>query len=140
MSAKAQQLKHHIEELIHRLMIVENRFLETNASKLSNTEMKVIDFIGKEKECTMSEIAEHLMFSKTNLTAIVDKLVRKKMVQRDRSEEDRRLVLVSLTSKGLKLYEQESENHLRFAEGMLQSLDSKEQDELLQLLSKITSS
>lgn len=139
MSDKAQQLKRYIDDLIHRLMIVENRFLETNASKLSNTEMKVIDFIGKQRECTMSEIAEHLMFTKTNLTAIVDKLVRKKMVRRERSEEDRRLVLVSLTQEGVKLFEQESENHLRFAEGMLESLNDDEQDQLLKLLSKITS-
>ena len=138
MDEKAQQLKEYIDILIHRLMIVENRFLESSASKLSNTEIKVIGFIGKSEECTMSQIAEYLMISKTNLTAVVDKLVRKKLVRRHRSEEDRRLVLVSLTEKGEELHQQENESHLSLSRGMLKSLDSKEQDELLRLLKKIT--
>lgn len=50
---------------------------------------------------TMQELSERMNLNSSTMTRVVDKLVRDKYVMRSRSEEDRRIVLVSLTEKGL---------------------------------------
>ena len=52
------------------------------------------------------------------LTIAVNNLVKKGYIERVRSKEDRRVVLVSLTEKGKKAYQ----HHKRFHEEMIQSL------------------
>ncbi len=51
----------------------------------------------------MNQLAEVLGISKANASGLVDRLVKKKLVERDRSTEDRRVVLVQLTPAGVKM-------------------------------------
>lgn len=52
------------------------------------------------------------------LTIAINGLVKKGYVNRVRSEEDRRVVLISLTEKGERAYN----HHKKFHEGMIQAL------------------
>ena len=52
----------------------------------------------------MSEIARKLSVSKSNITAVVDKLESKRYLKRLRSSTDRRVVHVTLTEGGEELY------------------------------------
>lgn len=137
---KAKQLQDLIESMVHRLMVVQNRFLQTTPADLSATEMKVITYIGKAGEPIMSEISESLLIAKNNLTAIVDKLVKKDLVIRFRSDHDRRVVIAKLSKQGQEIFDQESQNYLELSKGMLRGLEKDEQDELIRLLKKITES
>lgn len=49
---------------------------------------------------SMRELAEAAHTSSANLTGIIDRLVERGLVERVRSEEDRRVILVQLTEKG----------------------------------------
>ena len=49
---------------------------------------------------TMSELAQCMRISPPTLSAMVSPLVKKGLVQRKRSQEDRRKILISLTPKG----------------------------------------
>lgn len=134
----AIRLSAHIEKLIHRFMIVQNRFLEKTAADLSSTELRIIHFIGERQRCIMREISDYLMISKTNLTAIMDKMVSKDMVERERTNTDRRLVYVKLTSMGDSLYAQIADSYLELSRGMLNALPLEEQEYVLATLQKIT--
>lgn len=48
----------------------------------------------------MSELAEKVVFSRSNLTRLVDRLAEAGLVQRERSEEDRRGAYAVLTAEG----------------------------------------
>jgi DNA-binding MarR family transcriptional regulator len=85
----------------------------------------------------MSQIAEYLLLGLSNLTAIVDKLVRKKIVQRNRSDEDRRVVLVSLTDEGDAIARTNREQKHDLAEQMLAALDERDQKKLIAIMRKI---
>ncbi|MFC7394144.1 MarR family winged helix-turn-helix transcriptional regulator [Scopulibacillus cellulosilyticus] len=50
----------------------------------------------------MSEVADHLQISLGGATSLVDRLHKINLVERLRSDEDRRVVKVALTDKGLK--------------------------------------
>ena len=130
-------LKGYIENMIYRFMIVQNRFLQKSAAGLSMSELRIISFIGDNKRCIMREISESLLIPKTNLTAIMNKLVRKEIVSRERTEEDRRMVYVGLTESGDELYRQIMSSHLELSRGMLEALDESEQDDMFKILGKI---
>ena len=86
----AQLLNGYILKLVHRFIIVQNRFLQKTAAGLTSLELRTISYIGAQKRCIMREISDNLMIPKNNLTAIINKLVRKQVVERERIEEDRR--------------------------------------------------
>jgi DNA-binding MarR family transcriptional regulator len=79
----------------------------------------------------MTSVARMLMVTTGTLTISVNSLVKKGFVERVRSEEDRRVVLISLTEKGRKAFR----DHQRFHEEMVSSIVtslSEEEQEILQ--------
>jgi len=53
-----------------------------------------------EADSTLGGLSEHLNCSRGNVTGIVDRLERDGWLQRERSAEDRRVIMVRLTDKG----------------------------------------
>jgi DNA-binding MarR family transcriptional regulator len=58
------------------------------------------------RQTSMNKLAEVLGISKANASGLVDRLVKKRLVVRDRSAADRRVVLVQLTPAGIKTAQQ----------------------------------
>ena len=112
-----------------------------NACKdLSFQELTTINHLGTLNDCCiMRKLAEHLRLAVSTVTGIVDKLVNKNVVTRERVDEDRRIVQVKLTAKGKEIYDVETENFMHLSEDMLKVLTDEEQDILLALLRKIIS-
>ncbi len=70
--------------------------------KLSKSELLAMLIVDRYGEVTMSKISEKINVSMSTATGIIDRLVKKKYLERGRSESDRRVVLIKLTEKGLK--------------------------------------
>src|SRR5271165_5761107 len=60
----------------------------------------------------LREIAKYILKSGGNMTIVVDNLERDGLVTRDRDTEDRRMVYVSLTPKGVELFDRIYPEHL----------------------------
>lgn len=58
-----------------------------------------------EADTTLGGLSEHLNCSRGNVTGIVDRLERDGWLERERSSEDRRVITVKLTEKGVKVLE-----------------------------------
>ena len=69
--------------------------------------MHVIEAVGPGEGNNMSSIARKLNITVGSLTTAMNSLVKKGYVVRERSEEDRRVVLIKLTDKGIKAYHQD---------------------------------
>ena len=113
----------------------------SNASvreSLSSQEMKVLSTVGRNEHCIMSMLARRICLSLSGVTGLIDRLVEKKLVSRDRSADDRRVVKVELTDEGRELHSAVVESQVRFASGLLKTLSPAEQDELLSLFGKIS--
>lgn len=105
---------------------------------LSSQELKVLNTLGRHEHCIMGMIARRICLSLSGVTGLVDRLVEKKLVARDRSPEDRRVVKVGLTEEGRELHGSVMDAQADFARGVLKTLSAAEQDELLALLGKIS--
>lgn len=109
----------------------------TCCDNLSPQEMRVLCKLEREKCCIMSAIAGAIRLSLSSVTALIDRLVERKLVRRDRSIEDRRVVEVELTDEGKELSQAALEGRIAFAKDLLKTLSAEEQDALLATLGKL---
>jgi len=74
--------------------------------KISSTEMEIILYISESGPQRMKSVGEHFDIKFSTLTSLVDKIERLNLVKRVNSKEDRRSILITLTSKGRKMLEE----------------------------------
>ncbi len=100
-------------------------------------DMHVIEAIGMGKPRNMTSVANALSVTTGTLTISVNSLVKKGFVERVRSEEDRRVVLVSLTEKGKMVYIKHQKFHEELVESIVNRLDEEEKVLLEKVLSNL---
>ena len=133
-----QTLNELLVGLFHDIMTIEEKAIREGMFKdVTVNDMHVMEAIGTEKSKNMSTVAKMLGVTTGTLTISVNSLVKKGYVERVRSEEDRRVVLISLTSKGKTAFK----THQKFHDDMIQSivgqLDEEEKKVLQKSLSKL---
>jgi DNA-binding MarR family transcriptional regulator len=67
---------------------------------LTSAQIKLLTCFSDKDELTMTELSRNLSVSMPTMTAMVDRLVNSKMIERERSSVDRRVVKVRLTAAG----------------------------------------
>ncbi|MCM1266863.1 MAG: MarR family transcriptional regulator [Bacteroidales bacterium] len=126
-------------KLFRDINTLEERAIRTDEYKdVTANDMHVMEAIGPEGAKNMSSVARELEVTTGTLTISVNALVRKGYVNRSRSEEDRRVVLVSLSEKGKKAYLHHQKFHQEMIEAVLKDLSEEEQRVLEQALHKLT--
>lgn len=124
--------------LFANILDIEEKCLKIgDFSDLSISEIHVIDNIGINRERTMSDTAKDLRITSGTLTTAVDNLIKKGYVIRERSLEDRRVVKIQLTEKGVAAYRAHEDFHKDLVISALQQLDSNEEELLIKVLSNI---
>jgi DNA-binding MarR family transcriptional regulator len=74
-------------------------------NELTNDQHYILRYIHQLKECTSTELAEAFEVNKSAITAIINRMVDRGLIQRTRDDNDRRVVYLSLTDEGTELYE-----------------------------------
>lgn len=91
----------------------------------------------QDKNCfSMKELANNIGVKLSNMTMMIDSLVKDGMVERDRDESDRRKVMVRLTPQGRKIRNKFLAQRRKVAKSIFASLSDKDRDELLKSLEK----
>ena len=104
---------------------------------MSPREVKAVLLLGVHGQMTMTDLAEALHSPLSTVTRIVDRLEDKRMVERARSEEDRRVVVVRAGEKGRILHEIICQSRMDMASRMLAPLTHGEREILLELIGKL---
>lgn len=104
---------------------------------ITNNDMHVIEAIGVGEPKNMSTIAKLLSVTVGTLTIAMNSLVKKGYVIRERGKEDRRVVYISLSEKGLRAYRHHEEFHWQMIEAVLENLTEDETESLVKALAKL---
>ena len=104
---------------------------------ITNNDMHVIEAIGVGEPKNMSTIAKLLSVTVGTLTIAMNSLVKKGYVIRERGKEDRRVVYISLSEKGLRAYRHHEEFHRQMIEAGLENLTEDETESLGKALAKL---
>lgn len=117
---------------------VEEQAIRTEEYKdVTVNDIHVIEAIGIGEQKNMTTVAKALHVTTGTLTISINSLVKKKYVERVRSEEDRRVVLVSLTPKGKKAFLHHRQFHEQMVEKIVEQLSEEEKHVLEKALYRI---
>ncbi|HVV78000.1 MAG TPA: MarR family transcriptional regulator [Pseudolabrys sp.] len=83
---------------------------------------------------TMTELSRFLMVSNGNVTGIIDRLVTDKLVVRQAPANDRRAIIVKLTTRGLKDFTAMAKAHQGWVDNLLSEFDAAEAETLIEHL------
>jgi len=104
---------------------------------VTGLEMEIIQWIVLNGKKKMKEVSEHFNVKFSTLTNIVDKIERQKYVIRKNSKEDRRVVFLEVTKKGVKLYENYTKHIQVMAQLMSQEMDNGQFEILVEGLERM---
>jgi Transcriptional regulators len=124
-------------DLFNDILNIEHKALSATKFKdLSISEIHTIEAVTYQ-ERTMSEVARNLNITTGTLTIAINNLVNKGYVKRKRNEDDRRVVLVSLTQSGKVVFRIHKKFHDDMVKATIEGLNPNEQELLINSLSKL---
>jgi MarR family transcriptional regulator, 2-MHQ and catechol-resistance regulon repressor len=107
---------------------------------LTTPQFGVLECLGHLGPMTLGDLCKKQLVSGGNMTVVVDNLEKEGLVGRTPSKDDRRAILVRLTPKGKKLFDDTFTKHAAFVANLAGVLTEKEQGELASLLKKLGTS
>ena len=129
--------------LLNELLVnLFNNVLDTEAKAviteefkdISNNDMHIIEAIGIEEPRSMSVIAKRLNVTVGTLTTNMNSLEDKGYIERERSTQDKRVVLVLLTEKGRNAFFHHRDFHKHMIKAIVNDLDEDEMKILIRCL------
>lgn len=122
-----------VVKLFNEILDVEkNAVITGEFTDITNNDMHIMDAIGTGEPKNMSTVAKTLDVTLGTLTIAVNSLVKKGYVKRERSERDKRVVLISLLPKGARAYA----HHQKFHQDMIRALLGELKEEEIEVLIK----
>ncbi|TWT09683.1 MarR family winged helix-turn-helix transcriptional regulator [Reyranella sp. CPCC 100927] len=133
--AQVEQLTRAFERFTRRFKVAEAAAAADNA--LNALDAETLVFIGDNPGCGMGDVARYLNVAMTTMSSAVDRMVRKRLIERRRTEDDRRSLALTVTDRGRQAIDDHVAAYRELCRIMLRSLDPQEQGELIRLTEKI---
>jgi len=124
--------------LFNNALDFERRYVNNSEFKdISVNDMHILDAIGMNASNNMSTVAKKVGVTVGTLTIAVNNLVKKGYVIRTRSAVDKRVVLISLSPKGVRAYRHHEKFHQIMIEAMREGLNNEECETLIKALKRL---
>lgn len=117
--------------------IEEKKLITDEFSDITYNDMHVIEAIGQKEPKKMSQIAREMSVTTGTLTKTIDALEKKGYVQRQRSEQDKRVVNISLTKRGLHAFRHHEQFHQEMIAFILEHVNEEESSVLQKALESL---
>ena len=98
----------------------------------------VLSQLDREKEngLTVGDLASRLIASKGNITGLIDRMQKDELITKVSRTDDRRSYLISITDKGLKLFNEMAENNAEWVEDALNAIDVESMSDFTKFLNQ----
>ena len=124
-----------VETLVY--LYTESRRLTKGLARqygLTGPQLTVVKILETLDPLSLSSLSDRIKARNSTVTGIIDRMERDGLVRRERSEADRRIVLIRLTRKGRKLAETIEVEPLALFRQALEDLPDKDLKELFRIL------
>ena len=115
---------------IETLVLIHRNFYRNLTTPVPLNQFATLMTLRLEKQATLSEIGQRLQISKQQMTNICDKLMQAGLVTKQQDREDRRRMLISMTSAGEKILDDQNELVRQRFLSSLRGLSEEERTEL----------
>nr|WP_084797933.1 MarR family transcriptional regulator [Neobacillus mesonae] len=93
---------------------------------LTNDQHYILRYIHQAGSCTSTELAEVFEVNKSAITAIINRMADRNLIERTRDENDRRVVYLTLTEEGIELYQKAQEKIRLLVESIITQFEEPE--------------
>ncbi len=108
-------------------------------SEVSFPQYLILQTLLEKEALRMNELAAILGVSKANVTGLVDRMVRSRLIERMRSDEDRRVVFVKLSTRGLRVAQRLVNNQRKEWRRIMETIPPKDLDVFMNSLEHLAS-
>lgn len=106
----------------------------SDLGNLSMSQFMTLLYIKQNKAISMKEISEHFSIEMSSATSVLNRLVSSKLVKRMEDKKDRRVVRISLTTRGDNLLKKALKAHKKKIQKVLSYLSDKQKIDLYRIL------
>ena len=133
MENKLKQTAAEIEDLIRQFVRIMNKRLRDSVKHTSITSPQLFALlcIYREGGLTIGDLCERMFLACSTISGLIDRLEKIQLVERYRDEEDRRVVRLKLTEKGVNCTQSILEKRKEQFEKDLKMIDIERQEELI---------
>ncbi|HOP80878.1 MAG TPA: MarR family transcriptional regulator, partial [Armatimonadota bacterium] len=103
-------------------------------SDLTVPQFRVLAYLNYHKGASLSAVAEHLELSLPSMSKTIDCLVKRNLVAREISSNDRRRITLELTTAGIKAFETIREDTRKHFSEMLSTLSEEDREKIVQAM------
>lgn len=96
-----------------------------------------LQWLHESGDMTIGDLSNKMYLAFSTTTDLVDRMEKNELVQRIRDEQDRRVVRIHLLSEGERIIQEVIEKRQNYLRDLLESFDTDEAQDLLQLLQKL---
>ncbi|MFH0731504.1 MAG: MarR family transcriptional regulator [Candidatus Omnitrophota bacterium] len=104
---------------------------------ISLPQMTILEYLYREKTCIMSDIAKLLCVSMSAATGLTDRMVKNGLLQRSHSTQDRRIVRITITSRGMKVARSVAVQRYKMIKKVFGRISVEDRRKYLQILRKV---
>ncbi|MDF2858028.1 MAG: MarR family transcriptional regulator [Neobacillus sp.] len=134
-----------IQQLIDRYISVSFQVQKKAASlikeqiedDLTNDQLYILRYIHQLGECTSSVLAEAFDVNKSAITAIINRMVDRGLIQRTRDKNDRRVVYLALTNEGIEIHRKTEEKVHHLVASLITKFDEEEITSFIETYEKL---
>ncbi|MGJ9383440.1 MarR family transcriptional regulator [Salipaludibacillus sp. CF4.18] len=106
-------------------------------NELNHTHFFLLKIVEEFGPIRTSDLGKKLAIKKSNLTPLINKLIVKELVTREKAAEDRRVIFIKLTSKGGEFLANREEVLKEEIKGRLTRLQDSEADKLFEAVAQL---
>ncbi|MFA5338303.1 MAG: MarR family transcriptional regulator [Candidatus Omnitrophota bacterium] len=110
---------------------------ELHKSKITLPQFFVLEFLGREGESKMTELAHFMNVTTAAMTGIVDRLVREEYIERIYDKNDRRIIKVKLTNAGNNLVRKICERKQQMVIKIFEKISEVDREHYLRILNQV---
>lgn len=125
---------HQMDTFTNSIMVKWNKIFNED---LGVSHILTLGFIKNNKKARPSDISKELGLTPPTVTHLVEKLVKKKLVERALDESDRRIIYLVITEKGEEILERANKDGQVLRREMFLKLSEEEREQLLSLYEKL---
>ncbi|MFZ5591491.1 MAG: MarR family transcriptional regulator [Bacillota bacterium] len=104
---------------------------------LTHVQTVMLKLLYYEGSQTVSEIADFMGVTMAAVSSLTDRLLKNKLITRERSEKDRRVVIISLTAEGRELIQLFLQERRRKLQRLLEELGWEKSEQLLAVVADL---
>lgn len=126
-----ESTRYHFRKLQNEMRRLAENYIPWN-------EFVVLQLIEQKGPLMASEIANQIEVTSSHITTVTDKLIKKGLIQRERSDADRRIVYLQVTEQGREIAHTMETMRTNYYQQKFKQLTNEEMESLIQLFGKFT--